>query len=116
MGYAQPLIRLDFPDLAEDGDPIWVVIRSPKTMPNEAFLLPSGAAALDENSPEAMTVTYEMIARFVHDWHVYDATATGPEADVPLPVPATPELLAKLPVTILRAISDEMKKVTATPQ
>jgi hypothetical protein len=46
----------------------------------------------------------EVIARMVVDWHVYDAFGIGPDQE-PLPLPATPESVAKLATGIRTKLS-----------
>src|SRR5689334_19366391 len=62
-----------------------------------------------------LVAMHEIISRLVVAWRVYDASVvevdpdTGEPLDQPLlPLPATPELVAKLPSAILSRISDEM--------
>lgn len=52
---------------------------------------------------------FEMIARLIIGWRVYDATST--EEDQPLlPLPATPALVGKLPQEILTRVMEEVGK------
>lgn len=130
-GYANRIITLPFPELAEPGDDIHVVIRNPRLMPVEELRSLAGGdrskadmdriaaakAALDagQDVPDDLVTDedagrgFAMVARLVIGWHVYDATST--EEDQPLlPLPATPELVGKLPQDILTRIMEEVNK------
>lgn len=98
---------------------IRVVIRNPRTMP-PADLRPRDLEVDGDGKPvsdhDGMAATYEVVARLVVAWHCYDATslgfdaATGQPLDQPLlPLPATPELVAKLPMEIISRIGDEIQ-------
>ena len=100
-GYANRTIRYDFPDLSEPGDQVYVVLRNRKTVPLEVLTGPEDASA-GEKDPALFS--REVIARMVTDWHAYDAFGVGEDQE-PLPLPATPELVAKLPVEIRTALS-----------
>ena len=124
-GYAKRTIRLDFPELAEDGDEIYVVIRNPKTVPPgelvaKARRLPAaapdaegGEGETEMDADEALSTTNEIFARLIVRWHVYDGTSTEDEQPV-LGLPATPADVGKLPLEILNAIGEELAK--ANPQ
>lgn len=111
-----------------------MIIRNPRLVPAEELRAAYGAevtetdlkrlraakAALDEGislPPEDNLVTeddtrrgYAFIAKLVVAWHVYDATSA--EKDQPLlPLPATPELVAKLPAEILTRIMQEVQAI-----
>lgn len=121
MGYRNPIIRLDFNDLVEDGDTCHVIIRNPKTMPGAEFKAMASGADGDGDSGETMDRMFAMIAKLVVGWRVYDPTVllkvnpdTGElihdEETEPrlLPLPATAELVAKLPQVILMKLMDEV--------
>lgn len=113
--YANRSIRLDFPDLSEDGDLIYVVIRNPKTMSADQ-LMPADVANGPDGEPEhdaAMTASYEVMAALVTEWHVYDGQAQD-DSD-PLGLPATGATLRSLPFEIVQAITDEIGKVLSPP-
>ena len=118
MGYANRLIIKQFPDLSEDGDPIFVTILNPKTLSLNK-LTPDDVPVDDNGRPidpdQAMGATYKVLAGLVHDWHVYDADdlSTTP---APLPLPATPDTIAKLPLEILNDLLEELKGVISVPQ
>lgn len=124
-GYANRVITLQFPDLAEEGDPIWVAIRNPRLQPPEK-LRPKDVPLDPEtgkpiNSDDAVSAMYEIIAGLIIGRRVYDAMVAevddqGVPADQPLLVlPATPEKVQHLPMEIIQRISEEMK-VGANPR
>ena len=119
MGYANRLVHLDFTaELAEPGDQIWITIRNPKLMaagelrPREVAMMPDGVTPVNMNDAE--TAMYEMLAKLIVGWHVYDASEIAldsfgnPVAQDVLPMPATPENVAKLPAVIVKRISEEI--------
>lgn len=120
MGYAQPFIMLEFSDLSEDpeGDLIWVKIRNPKLLTQDAFVTPEGMGVSPDNKPDLSSVSLdavraaslENIARVVVAWHVYDATDLGDDPPL-LELPATAEKVGKLPATILNQISQHIRPV-----
>ncbi len=100
-GYANRTVRIEFPELSEPGDLVYVVLRNRKTVTLETLTGPEDAKA-EERDPARFS--REVIARMVVDWHVYDAD--DPSQDqASLPLPATPELVAKLPIEIRTALS-----------
>ena len=111
MGYANTKIRLDFPDLSEDDDPIYVVIRNPRTVPGPQLL--ADDLPPDADSQAHMDAGFAVMARLVTDWHVYDGTVDDGE---PLPLPATVEAMRKLPMEITVRLSDEIGAVTNPPR
>jgi hypothetical protein len=118
MGYANRLIIRDYPDLAEDGDKVYVTIINPKTLPLSK-LQPRDVPVDDAGrpiDPEAATsATYALIAGLVHDWHVYDANDMS-DNPAPLALPATESSVACLPMEILADLLAEVGKVAAVPQ
>lgn len=119
-GYASRLIRLPFPELSEDPetDPIFVTIRNPKLMPLQDLQdnAPDAVDAEGNPVPEKATAgMLRIISRLIVVWRVYDAShlqvnpQTGEPMDQPLlALPATPELVAKLPAVIINRIADEL--------
>ena len=100
-GYAQSVIKIDFPGLSKDPerDPIWVVIKNPKLLPPkmlrpgreaqaaaEAIRAAEGSdgqpagAVSPEDAETAQNGTYMMAGRLVIAWRVYDP-ASSPEID-----------------------------------
>jgi hypothetical protein len=132
MGYRNAFIKLEFPDLAEDGDYIDVLIRNPRLMPAGELRALAGkqgpadaqrlAAARqiteaggevpdDLVTEEDADRGFAFAAKLVADWHVYDATVENGEL---LPLPATAESIAKLPQDILLGIMAEVGKANPT--
>jgi hypothetical protein len=113
-GYANRTIMLDFPELSEEGDKVHVVIKNPRTVPL-AELQPANVPLGPDGKPDeaaAEASTYAVMAGLVKAWHVYDATSM--DDDQPgLPLPATAESVAKLPVEIVERIAEEMAKVVS---
>lgn len=108
MGYANKLVRLDFSDL---GEGCFVTIRNPKLLTDGQLKGPD--LELDEHGrpkdrAAASAASREVMARIVVSWCVWD-----PEDDAddppPLPLPATPELVGKLPLEIVARISEELE-------
>ena len=115
-GYRNRSIKLEFPELSEDGDSVYVTIRNPKLVPIEALLtgVPVGPDGQPLDRDLARKKGYEKIANLVIDWRVYDATAIGEEQPL-LELPATAELVAKLPFEISERIAEEVNKVGEDP-
>lgn len=126
-GYANRVVKLDFPDLSEDWatDPIWVVIRNPKTMdPKELASAYEGNTGFGDDGKvadreAAEHTTDKVIAKLVIAARAYDATVeptidpltgevTG-NADQPLlpHAPWAPETAARLPQKIRTKISEK---------
>ncbi|BFP50030.1 hypothetical protein KCMC57_63980 (plasmid) [Kitasatospora sp. CMC57] len=107
-GYAGRLITLDFPELTEEGGaPVRVVIRNPKTLPWHELIAPD---TTEEGAVGTLKASYEVIARVVTAWTVYDATSNDEQQPL-LGLPATPELVAKLPRPITERIIDLLNGV-----
>ncbi|MCW2900927.1 MAG: hypothetical protein JWO67_3192 [Streptosporangiaceae bacterium] len=119
-GYANRLISLTFDDLTDDpkSDPVWVSIRNPKLMPPgelQARSVPTNEDGTPLDSDAALSSMYEVVAKLVVAWRVYDATVLEVDPDTREPLdqpllglPATPELIAKLPLEIINRISEQM--------
>ncbi len=120
-GYRDAIITLKFPELVEDGDTCHVIIRNPRTMPGSEFKAMASGADENADSGETMDRMFAMIARLVVGWRVWDPTVplkvnpdTGAlihdEETEPrlLPLPATAELVAKLPQVISMKLMDEV--------
>jgi len=114
-GYANRVITKQFPELAEEGDTVWVTIRNPKTMSPGELRSKSGIKVSEDGQVEDTDETHnagnEVLAKVVIGWRAYDATwvpEIDPDTGEPLPgqeqprltVPATPEQVAKLPMAI----------------
>lgn len=119
MGYANRVVTLEFKELSEDweNDPIRVTIRNPRLVPPND-LRPKGIDSEDED--EVMQASFEAIARLVVGWRVYDASAPieldsdGQATDDQplLPLPATAELVAKLPLEIINRLGEEVQQAS----
>jgi hypothetical protein len=113
MGYGKKTVRIDFPDISDDGDPIYVTILNPRLASQDKVSPDRDIATGPDGKPldgrEAMAGTYEIIAKLVRDWHVYDIDDDADDP-APMPLPATPELVAKLPLTIIAALSTEVQE------
>lgn len=115
MPYANRVIHLDFPELSEEGDEIWLKIRNPKLVPPGEMRrrtvknLPDGTVDEDDE----LMATYEVMAKLVIGGHVYDGMSTDDEVE-PLSQPLNAVGVAKLPTEILTRIGREMAK--ANPQ
>lgn len=130
-GYTNPFIRLPFPDLGED---VSVLLKNPQLLP-PADLQPEDIATDESGKPidpqAANEAMYKVMARVIVAWKVYEAPSVDitidPNADpadilealgasAPKRLGAvTPENIAKLPVTILNRIGEEIGRV-ADPQ
>ncbi|TQF04758.1 hypothetical protein E6W39_24195 [Kitasatospora acidiphila] len=107
-GYGNRTILLDFPELSEPGDRVHVIIRNPKTVPLQDLMPPQTPG--QEDAQAQLRAGMSVIARLVQAWHVYDATSLADDQPL-LPLPATPDLVAKLPMEIQNRISEEIAKV-----
>src|SRR2546430_5198410 len=95
-GYLNRFVELD---LSEYGKGCFITIHNPKVVP-QSMLEPKTRIQLVDGKPvdpEAATQgTREVIAGLVKEWRVYDASGLDDEQPE-LPLPATPESVAKLP-------------------
>lgn len=115
--YANSTVRLEFPDLSEEDDLIYVTIRNPKTVPADTLMPKSEVPDGPDGKPEsaaAINASYEVMAQLIVDWHVYDGTLEGDTP--PLPLPATPEMMKTLPFEILERMASEMGQVLTVPR
>ena len=127
-GYRNPVITLKFNELVEDGDTCHVIIRNPKTLPGSQLsaMFAGQDTAADEDKLRRVN---EMLAGLVVGWRVYDATVpvkadpeTGElihdEETEPrlLPLPATAELVARVPQVVQIAMMNEVTGAVAPPQ
>jgi hypothetical protein len=107
-GYANRTIRLEFPELAEDGEDVHVIMRNPKTVPPSMLRV----AGVNQDDPEAAEQAgYTVMSRLVTAWHVYDAGQNGEHQDR-LALPATPELVEKLPLLIIEKLAEVVGEAT----
>lgn len=118
-GYANRVVRIEFPDLTENGQPLlFISIKNPRVLPPEELIAED--VTVDETGrptdPKlAAQRSREILARLIVGWRMYDATdfkvdaETGEPLDQsPLPMPATPELVAKLPSKALIELNQEL--------
>ena len=117
-GYADRLLTLEFTDLTPDGDDvIYVAIRNPRIVPmsvlqgeTDLAVNPETGMPLDPKAAErAMHAT---MAALIREWRVYDGLDES-EAPEPLPLPATADLVAKLPAEIVNRIAKEIGEAVA---
>lgn len=116
-GFRNRIVTLQFPDLTDENEPVLhVVLRNPQTVP-PSDLTPDDLALGPDGQPldKALAAlrSREIIARLIIGWRMYDATDFGydPETGLatdqqPLPLPATPELVDRLPMAVIRRIND----------
>jgi hypothetical protein len=119
-GYRNRIITLDFPDLCEEGDSVTVTLRNPQSVPFDT-LQPrevnrdAQGNALDPK--DAALAQYEVYAKLVVNWRVYDASAESDDQPL-LGSPATGELFARLPLAIQEKIAEAVNNArnpTRTP-
>lgn len=121
MGYSNPVITLRFDQLSDNPatDPIWVALKNPKIMPPSALRpreIPVDADGKPINEEDAMTAMYEIVAGLVIGWRAYDASnievdAAGNVQPMSLlSLPATPDLVKRLPMEIINQIADQIKQ------
>ena len=135
-GYPRPVIRLAFDDLTADpaADPVWVIIRNPKLLPNAEMLSAyDGNTGFTEDGKiadkdAAAASSSRMIAKLVIAGRAYDATWQPPfdphtgvideAAQAPLlpHPPWTPDVAAKLPNAITTMIMQEFGEAANPPK
>lgn len=115
-GYADRLIRREFPDLTCDGDPvIYVSFRNPRLVPPSILSpedVPTDAHGQPLDPKQAERAMHASLAVLIKDWHVYDAADDSDDPPL-LSLPATAELVAKLPVAIVNAVAREVGEAVA---
>jgi hypothetical protein len=137
-GYSNPYILRTYPDL---GDRVSVLMRNPKLLP-PAEITPRDVPVDDRGQPldqaDAQQAMFEVIARIVVKWRVFDGSAAAPdlpelnldadpetlEAQVAAlsaaeqdPLGAvTPENVARLPLVIINDISSVIGEVAEGPR
>lgn len=114
-GYANRVVRIAFPDLTEEGEPeLFITIKNPKVLPPEELMasdIEVDADGLPTDQKLAVQRSKEIVASLVLAWRMYDATGFGldeegnPKDQLPLPLPATPELVGKLPTEAIQKIN-----------
>jgi hypothetical protein len=104
-GYLNRFVDLD---LSEYGEGCYIRIHNPKVVP-QSMLEPDkkivvGADGKPVDSDAAQAGTQEVLARLVKDWQVYDATCFDDEQPL-LSLPATPDLIRRLPFGVLAQLN-----------
>ncbi|MFE3577842.1 hypothetical protein [Streptomyces vinaceus] len=132
-GYTNPYVILQFPDLGGD---VSVLMRNPQLLP-QSVLTPRDVPLDEHNQPinqqEANEAMYEVFARVIVAWRVYDGSqvvsleiaedadpvalfeSLGHDVDQPRLGAITPENVAKMPVRIIKRVMEEIAQV-ADPQ
>lgn len=111
MGYTNKHIRLDFSDL---GEGCYVTIRNPRLMTSgqlsavDVEIGPDGRP-VDHNA--AMNAGNATIAKLIVNWCVWDPDDESDDPAV-LPLPATPEIVTKLPMAVVVGISEQIEQAT----
>lgn len=127
-GYANRYIPLHFPEL---GERVSVLLHNPRLLPPSEMTprdTPVGPDGQPLDSQEATQAGYEVFARVIAAWHVYDASAAAVDIDMGADDldaqlkalenteqvrlgAVTPENVGRLPLAIIKAISKELEKV-----
>ncbi|MGW2861955.1 hypothetical protein [Streptomyces sp. NPDC001205] len=132
-GYTEPYVLLRFDDL---GDDVSVLIRNPQLLPPRE-ITPRDVPLDDKGQPvdtdDAQTAMYEIFARLIVAWKVYDASQSSPlevgdDADPvalfqslgtadpqPRIGPVNVENIAKLPMRIISSLMDTVN-ASVSPQ
>lgn len=118
-GYLNRFIDID---LSEYGEGCYVRIHNPKVVPQSMIegsrkveTGPDGKP-LPEFIDAAKANSDEILCKIIKDWHVYDATAFDAEEQPLLELPATSELLAKLPVGIKMKVAETFSANVPSPK
>jgi hypothetical protein len=111
-GYANRIVTIKFPELSEEGDQVFVVLRNPKTVALSK-LEAQQVATNPDGTPvetEAAAAGYSLLARLILGGHLYDATVddvdeNGFPVDQPLlTYPMSMEKAKTLPVEVINRI------------
>lgn len=137
-GYANPYVLRTYPEL---GDRVSVLMRNPQLLPPEV-ITPRDVPLDDKGQPldsaDAQMAMYEVMARIVVKWRVFDGSAAAPEVpDLDLDVdldalaeqvealgtvdqPPLGEIsaanVAKLPMAIISDLMDVIGRVASDPK
>jgi hypothetical protein len=111
-GYVDRFITIRFDHLTGDAvnDPVWVVIRNPRLVPPSVLTadpVALGPDGMPVDQKAAELATYAVLARLIKDWRVYDASVDGISL---LPMPASPDLIARLPLEIINRLGAEVSR------
>lgn len=127
-GYLNRFIDLGFPDLAgvdDNGRALcWVKIRNPRLSPAGDFAAAAAKVRIENGQPVqtdlAASETFASFAKLIIAGHVWDASWTptvGPDGSIDdteepplLPMPPSADDVAKMPMDILNAIGEELKR------
>ena len=117
-GYANRIITLKFPEMAEEGDEIFVVLRNPKTVSLKTLTANQVPTNPDGTPDQAAAehAGYSMLTQLVIGGRLYDATVNavdenGFPVDQPLlTYPLTIEKAQKLPVEIINKIFTQIQE------
>jgi len=114
-GYANRVVRIGFPHLTEPDQPeLFVTIKNPRVIPPDEFAvydMELDANGVPVDKQKAAERTAEIIAKLVVAWRMYDASdfqvdENGEPLDQqPLGLPATPELVRRLPSAAIRELN-----------
>ncbi|MFD1145977.1 hypothetical protein [Saccharothrix hoggarensis] len=115
-GYANRVITLHFPELSEEGDDVFVVMRNPKTVTLSTLEVEAVRTNADgaPDDGEASKVVNGLMSRLIIGGRLYDASVDGVDAageplDQPLlTYPLGPEDAAKLPIEVITGISEKI--------
>lgn len=117
-GYANRVVTIKFPELSEEGDEVFVVIRNPKTVAlskmetQQVPVNPDGTP----NESAAAAAGYSLLARLIIGGRLYDATIDdvdedGFPVDQPLlTYPLTVDKAKTLPVDIINKIFAQIQE------
>lgn len=129
-GYTQRYIPLPFPKL---GERVSVLLRNPRLLPPSEITprdVPLGPNGQPLDAMAAQDAMYEVMARVIVAWNVYDATSTDEQVDIDLAADDFAEQLkaletadqkrlgninaenvARLPMAIITAIGEELGRI-----
>ncbi|MFB6805486.1 hypothetical protein [Streptomyces sp. NPDC056387] len=133
-GYTNPYVLLQFPELGED---VSVLMRNPQLLP-PSEVTPKDVPLDDRGQPldpqQAQEAMYEVFARVIVAWKVYDASQAAPlelgddvdpvalfeslgAAQTPQPRlgAVTVENIGRMPLRIINRVMEEISRV-ADPQ
>lgn len=105
-GYADRIVRREYPDL---GEKVFVEYRNPKTVSAD-ILLPA-----DSNNLTHRQVMYLIISKLLRNWFVYDGSSDDDEPQQ-LDAPVTPEMVGKMPFVIVRELMEDITEAIQGPR
>ncbi|MFD7016140.1 hypothetical protein [Streptomyces sp. NPDC059928] len=129
-GYSNRYIPLPFPKL---GERVSVLLRNPRLLPPSEITprdVPLGSNGQPLDPAAAQEAMYEVMARVIVAWNVYDASSAGGPLDIDLTADnvdeqlkalesadqkrlgdVTAENVARLPMAIITAIGEELGRI-----